>query len=414
MLGYYFYEKKSTNNVVEPNFLTDISTAPEYKFGYNVADYQFDTFTIKKNQFLADILVPYGVPYPTIHQVAEKAKDVWPVRDLRVNKPYCMITDSCDQAEAFIYFPNSYRYIHYNVNKDSSYVKMIEHPVDKKVVKGTGVLRSSLWNSMLDADLSPVLISRMEDALAWSIDFHHAQTGDQYKLLYEKETIEGKEVGIGRLLGAYYKNYDNEYYAIWYDDDEYSGFYDLTGRPTKKTFLRAPVKFSRVSSGYSLRRYHPVLKRVKPHFGTDYAAPRGTPIISVANGVVTHVAFTRGNGKYVKIKHNKTYQTQYLHMSRFAKGIKPGVHVKQGQVIGYVGSTGLATGPHVCFRFWKNGKQINHRKLNFPPAEPMPEDQLPAFYAYRDSVVQVLNNIPLTSLEIEPREVIKPDTTEIP
>ena len=172
---------------------------------------------------------------------------------------------------------------------------------------------------------------------------------------------------------------------------------------------RAPIKIASqfgISSSYNLRRFHPVLKRVRPHFGTDYAAAIGTPIVAVADGTVTHATYTRGNGRYVKIKHDGTYQTQYLHMSRYGKGIKSGVQVKQGQTIGYVGKSGLATGPHVCFRFWKNGKQVNHRRLKLPNPAPMPEAQKPTFYPTRDRVVKQLNAIPFP-------EVIEKESIEM-
>ena len=183
------------------------------------------------------------------------------------------------------------------------------------------------------------------------------------------------------------------YEELYYENEEYAGFYDLEGRPTKKGFLKSPVKASRISSSFSMSRLHPVLKRRKPHLGTDYAAPYGTPILAVGNGVVTKAGYTRGNGKYIKIKHDKTFTTQYLHMQRFASGIKAGVHVKQGDVIGHVGSTGLATGPHVCFRFWKNGRQVNHLKENFPPPEPMPQEQLPDFFQVRDDIMEELDQV---------------------
>ena len=157
-----------------------------------------------------------------------------------------------------------------------------------------------------------------------------------------------------------------------------------------KGFLKAPLKFSRISSHFNMSRLHPILRRVRPHLGTDYAAPYGTPILAVGNGVVIEAGFKGGNGNYVKIKHNKRITTEYLHMRGFAKGIHRGVQVSQGQVIGYVGSTGLATGPHVCFRFWMDGKQVNHLKFNFPPPEPLPKEELPGFYQHRDSLLQKL------------------------
>lgn len=176
-----------------------------------------------------------------------------------------------------------------------------------------------------------------------------------------------------------------------------------------KGFLKAPVKASRISSYYNLNRFHPILKRRRPHLGTDYAAPHGTPIQAVGDGVVSIASYTNGNGNYVKIKHDDTYQTQYLHMSGFADGIRAGSHVKQGQTIGYVGSTGLATGPHVCFRFWKNGRQVNHLRLNFPPPEPLPESELAKFNEQRDVYLKQLDEIVIktpTSEKIEqPKQI---------
>lgn len=243
---------------------------------------------------------------------------------------------------------------------------------------------------MVDNGLSYELTAKMEDALQWSVSFHHAQKDDEFKLVFDQNYIDGEQVGVGEVYAAYYKNASNEYYAIWYGKEKYAGYYDLEGRPMKKGFLKAPVKFSRISSRYNLNRFHPVLKRTRPHLGTDYAAPYGTPIYAVGNGVVVEASYTSGNGNFVKIKHDDRYQTQYLHMQKFASGIHRGVQVKQGQVIGYVGSTGLATGPHVCFRFWKDGKQVNHLNLQFPPPDPLPADELPAFFEVRDQYLAEL------------------------
>ncbi len=382
----------------ELNFPADTTTAdvfhniPVMKFGYDMSLFKIEENTIQQNEFISDILQDEGVSYKDIHNLAENAKDVFDVRNLQAGKNYAIVKDSCSEPQALVYIPNKYKYIKYNL-KDTLSTEVVEKQIERCIEMGSGVLKSSLWNTMIDNDMPPALISKMEDALAWSIDFYHTQNDDEYKLIYEREYIDGEAVGVGRLIGAYYKNYDNEYYAIHYDNEEYSGYYDLEGRPTKKAFLKAPVKMGRISSKFNLRRFHPVLKRRKAHRGTDYAAPYGTPIQAVANGVVTKVAYTKGNGRYVKIKHDKTYQTQYLHMQKYAKGIKPGMHVKQGQTIGYVGSSGLATGPHVCFRFWKNGEQVNHLKENFPPTEPMPVEELEEFYKYRDGIIKLIDNI---------------------
>ncbi|MDP4821323.1 MAG: M23 family metallopeptidase, partial [Saprospiraceae bacterium] len=182
---------------------------------------------------------------------------------------------------------------------------------------------------------------------------------------------------------------------------------DMEGRPMKKSFLKSPVQHSRISSFYNLNRFHPILKRRRPHYGTDYAAPHGTPIRAVGSGVISQASYTSGNGNFVKIKHRDNIETQYLHMSKFAKGIKPGAQVDQGDIIGYVGSTGLATGPHVCFRFWKDGKQINHLNLTFPPADPLPESEMPTFLQQRDKYLSLMNIDPATAIVVSRQDDLR-------
>lgn len=361
------------------------------RFGYDKSEFAISEHAFKKNEFLGDILSRNGIDYKWIAMLEKKAKDVFSVRKLRAGRNYTLIKEpNAEKLKCFIYEPDPYRYVEYDFT-DSVDVHMIHREITSCVETASGTVTTSLWNSMVDQGINVSLISRMEDALAWSIDFYHTQVGDSYKLIYEELYVDGKATSVGKLLGAYYKNYGNDYYAIYYENGKYNGFYDLEGRATKKDFLKSPVAFSRISSSYNLNRFHPIKKRRIPHLGTDYAAAYGTPIRAVANGVVTKASYTKGNGRYVKIKHDKTYTTQYLHMQKFGKGIRSGVHVKQGQTIGYVGSTGLATGPHVCFRFWKNGRQINHLRENFPPPEPMDDSELPEFFIKKDQIVETLD-----------------------
>jgi murein DD-endopeptidase MepM/ murein hydrolase activator NlpD len=368
-------------------------TVPTLKYGFAVDTFQLVENTIQSGQFLGDILQKYKIDYQTIEQLVTNAKDVFDVRQLRVGKPYTILTkDSTASADYFIYEPSVYEYIVFDL-KDDLQVERVERTVTSEIRASTGSLESSLWNAIVGQGLSYDLASKMEDALQWSVDFHHLQKGDEFKLIYDQNFIEEEEVGIGNVHAAYYKTGINEYYAIYYENEkgDISGYYDLKGHPMKRGFLKAPVKYSRISSYYNLNRFHPILKRRRPHYGTDYAAPYGTPIYAVGDGVVSRASYTKGNGNFVKIKHDDTFETQYLHMQKFAKGISPGVHVQQGQVIGYVGSTGLATGPHVCFRFWKNGKQVNHLNIKFPPAKPLPEEEMPAFNKLKDQYLEQLN-----------------------
>ena len=384
---------------------------PTTKYGFVLDTFHVTKSEIQPNQFLSDLLLSYKMDYVDIDQLVRNTNEEFDVRNFRVGKPYMILnTDTTTAADYFIYEPSVYSYLVYDLKELT--LKKVEREIVTKIETASGIIESSLWQTMLDNDLSFDLTAKMEDALAWTIDFHHIQKEDRFKLIYEQHYIDGNKVGVGEIKGAYYKNMDNEYYAFRFENDIHSGFYDLEARPMEKAFLKSPVKYSRISSRYNLRRFHPVLRRTKAHLGTDYAAPHGTPIYAVADGVVTKATRSRGNGKYVKIKHDDVYQTQYLHMSRFAEGVKPGVHVKQGETIGYVGSTGLATGPHVCFRFWKNGRQVNHLKENLPPPEPMPEKDIPLFNVLKDTMKRKLDLVQFKQLEKE-EEIIEPTTTTI-
>lgn len=365
-----------------------------FKFGFDVEDNHFDSGTIEYNQFVGDILTDNGVPFSTIADLELKSKDVFSVRKIKAGHKYHIVKrDSCtDGCKAFVYEPDPLRYVVYNF-EDSVSVEVHDKKFDICLDVASGVIETSLWNAMVDQDINPGVIDLMEDALSSSISFYHTKVGDRFKVIYERKYIDGEPIALGNLVGAYYQNASGEHYSVFYESEKYAGFYDEEGRPTKKSFLLSPIRAGRISSRYNLRRLHPIKRRRIPHLGTDYAAPYGTPIRAVADGVVTEVRYTKGNGKYVKIKHDKTYTTQYLHMQKYGKGMRPGVKVTQGQTIGYVGSTGLATGPHVCFRFWKNGAQVNHLRENFPPADPMPESELETFYAQRDEVKMLLDQI---------------------
>ena len=234
------------------------------------------------------------------------------------------------------------------------------------------------------------------DLYGWSVDFQSLQKGDKYKVQFEEKLIDGQVVGITDIKLAYFEHNGEPYHAIPFEQNGEVNFFDQDGNSLKKAFLRDPLKYTRISSRYNLRRFHPVQKRYKAHLGTDYAAPTGTEIRSVGDGTVIEARYTSANGNYVKIKHNGTYTTQYLHMSKIGKGIRAGARIKQGQVIGYVGSTGLATGPHLCFRFWKNGKQEDWLREKIPPSEPILSQNKLAFETKKSEALILLANIPVT------------------
>jgi murein DD-endopeptidase MepM/ murein hydrolase activator NlpD len=247
----------------------------------------------------------------------------------------------------------------------------------------------------LDNGIDISLAARLENIYAWTIDFFYLQKGDYFKVVYEEEFVEGESIGISRIKGATFSHGGKDFHALYFDQEGKPDYFDEAGNSLRKAFLKAPLQYSRISSRFSNSRFHPVLKRYKAHLGVDYAAPHGTPIMAVGDGIVQEATRRGGNGNFVKIKHNSMFATQYLHMSGFAKGIRPGVAVRQGEVIGYVGSTGLATGPHVCFRFWKNGQQVNPLAIEMPPSEPILDTLREQFQLAWDSMAGRLSGIPL-------------------
>jgi len=352
-----------------------------------------ETLKLQPNEVLSQLLLSRGVEYFKINQLIEAAKSIFPFKSIRAGKDLTIISDLVDSSiQAVVYEPDPYRRILFHLD-DSVHIEVIERPLEIKTETAGGMIDQSLWVSMNEQGLPLELISAMEDALGWSVDFYHIQKGDTYKLIYERKYVEGKAIGVQRLIGASYTSGNSVFNSIRYKGTQYEGYFDLEGRPMKKAFLKAPVEYSRISSRFSQKRFHPILKRNKGHFGTDYAAPCGTPIRAVADGRITAVSYTSGNGNFVKIKHDKTYDTQYLHMSRFGKGMRPGVMVKQGQTIGYIGQTGLATGCHVCFRFWKNGKQVNHLREKMPPPHVMDPSQLPGYKEYSKEIKAMMDTI---------------------
>jgi murein DD-endopeptidase MepM/ murein hydrolase activator NlpD len=269
--------------------------------------------------------------------------------------------------------------------------------VETRVNVASGKINSSLWLAMEEQKLSPKIAAELSTIYAWTIDFFKIQKGDAFKVYYENKYIDSvcseNYIGIGRILAAEFTYKGQPFYAFYYKENENFGeYYDEQGKTLRKTFLMAPVDYKRISSRYNKRRKHPVTGQWKGHFGTDYAAERGTPIWTTANGTIMKAAYTKNNGNYVKVRHNGSYTTQYLHMSKIKPGIRKGVYVKQGDIIGYVGSTGLATGPHVCYRFWKDGRQVDPFKQKLPPGDPIKKENREVYMLVKDSLMTILMN----------------------
>jgi murein DD-endopeptidase MepM/ murein hydrolase activator NlpD len=371
-----------------------IPVAPKMLYGIVVDSMQVTEGKVKRNQYLSQILTKYNVPYQKIHELSIVSKAVFDVRKIAAYKKYTVIStaDSLQTARAFIYEPNLTEYIVFHL-EDTVSVEHITRDIvitDREVA---GVIEASLAVTIDELGLSPQLTNDFVDVFAWQVDFFRLQKGDRFKVIYEEESVDDQPVGIGKIKGIYFEHFKNGYYAFHYDQGSGTDYFDEEGNSLRKALLKYPLEFTRISSRYSGNRFHPVQKRWKAHRGTDFAAPKGTPIRAVGDGIVLEAKYGKYNGRYVKIRHNSTYTTQYLHMSRIASGMKPGQKVKQGQTIGFVGSTGLAKGNHLCYRFWRNGVQIDALRVDLPPSEPIAETHLTKFNQSRDQMTKRLDNI---------------------
>lgn len=361
-------------------------------YGLAIDGFDIETGTVKRNEFLSDILQRYNIDLPSISVIAEKSKPVFDVRKIAAGHDYTAFKDQSGKAHYFVYQPNPIDYVVYDLRDDISVYKA-QKPVDTKLETVAGVIQSSLYETLEANGASPDLAVQLAEIYGWAVNFYRINKGDWFKLVYERKYVEGQPVGPGRIESAVFGHNGKEYQAYYFEgaDDERGAYYDENGKSLRRTFLKAPLKYSRISSRYTMRRFHPVQRRWKAHLGTDFAAPHGTPIVATAAGVVEASAYGSGNGNYVKIKHDNVYSTQYLHMSK--RAVKRGQRVSQGQVIGYVGSTGLATGPHVCYRFWKHGKQVDALAQVFPPSEPINEKYRVAFNRMLNAQQQVLASV---------------------
>jgi murein DD-endopeptidase MepM/ murein hydrolase activator NlpD len=368
---------------------------PKVLYGVNVDAFVVIEDKVKKNQFLADILTTYNVPVKFVNQVSSIPRNLFDVRKVATNKKYTVICspDSLKTAKAFIYEPNQIDYIVFTF-EDSLGVEVCQREVSIEEKSIAGVIQSSLSQTINEMGISHELTNKFVDIFAWQVDFQRLQKGDVFKLVYEEVQVEGRPIGIRNISGIYFEHFGSGYYAIPFDQGGGTDYFDDRGKSLRKALLKYPIEFTRISSRYTGRRFHPVQKIFKPHLGTDFAAPTGTPIRSVGDGIVEEAQYKSNNGNYVKIRHNGTYTTQYLHMSRIEPGIRAGDRVRQGERIGYVGSTGLATGPHLCYRFWRNGKQVDALRVELPPSQPIKTEFAEAYEQVKGQIKMQLDAIP--------------------
>ena len=371
------------------------------QFGYTLNNYNVVRDTVKRGDSFGTILENNNLFYPQIFNIVQKVKQVYDIRKINIGKPYTILfsKDSLKTPKVFIYQPNPIEYVLVSLTdslwaeKKAKAVKLIEFEAE-------GTIESSLSETMEGKKLSPLLSNELSEIYAWTIDFFRLEKGDNFKIIYTTKYVDDSiYVGLNRIHSAYFEHRKKPYYAIEFETDPKRGifeYFDEKGKNLRRAFLRSPVQFSRISSRYNLKRKIAYYGRVRPHLGTDFAAPINTPIRTTASGTVVKSGYTRGNGNYVTIKHNATYSTQYLHMKK--RGVKKGQFVKQGDYIGTVGMTGNTSGPHVCYRFWKNGKQVDPLRQKLPEAKPISQDLKEKYLDYMkpkklqlDSIVSNVN-----------------------
>jgi len=393
---------------------------PTIEYGFVLDSFQVIRDTVQPDWTMSHMLSPYGVSQYNINLAAEMAADSGVgLRYVKEGTPFIILAaigDTSKKALYCIYPKNIVEFIVFDFTTDSIKVERREKEtsIKEQILSGEIVKNSNLTfaldQQLKDINMTGEMAEFVAGVFAWTIDFFKLHPGDEFKVVYQEKSVEGMPYSVGEIKAAWFKHQGKEYFAFRYVVDSAAkqiGYFDTAGKEMKRPFLMSPVKFSRISSGYTMKRFHPVQKRWKAHLGTDYAAPHGTPILATGEGTVIAATYAGGNGNYVKISHNETYSTQYLHMSGFAPGIKKGVHVMQGQVIGYVGSTGLATGPHVCYRFWKNGEQIDHRAEKFPESVPMVDSLLPHYLEFIKPMKAQLDSMPITKYIITGDEPVE-------
>lgn len=368
---------------------------PVLKYGFFVDSFHIETGVVKNNQYLSHILNAKGIGMGDIDKIARKSKSIFDVRKIKSGQNFTFFStpDSANEARYFVYENSATEYTVFELF-DTLNIYQGKKEIQTRLRSVHGVVKSSLWNAMIGNGQDPILSLELSKIFAWTIDFFAIQKGDRYRMIYDELSVDSVRIGIGEIHAIEFDHYGEGNYAFRFVQDSIWDYFDEKGQSLRKTFLKAPLQYSRVSSRFSNGRMHPVLRIRRPHHGVDYAAPRGTPVMSIGDGTVIARAYQKGGGgNYLKIKHNSAYTTTYMHLHGFAKGITVGKMVRQGEEIAYVGSTGLSTGPHLDFRVHMYGKPIDPLKMKADPVEPVKEENILRYNVVKDSLLLELQKI---------------------
>lgn len=402
-ISFFFVTANDNENTGNEVAETDsiLPTEPIMKYGLPIEDFIVTYDTLQRGETLAEVLYGFGFTAKQVFKLTQCPDSIFDARRLRPGQACILLSDKDSSAHYFIYEESPKAYITFDLKENYRAAKELK-PVEWREGEVAGRVNNSLWVAMEESNVSPQLAVIMSHIFGWSVDFFGIQKGDEFRLIYSREYVEETPLNNYRILAASFTTNDTTIYAIPFTQDNEELFYNSNGNSLEGAFLKAPLDYYRISSKFSNSRFHPVLKRYRPHHGVDYAAPVGTPVYAIGSGKVIKKAYQgNGAGYYVKIRHNSTYVTTYMHLSRFAKGLKEGDFVKQKQVIGYVGSTGVSTGPHLDFRVHENGKPINPLTIKSQPKKPISQENKAAFSIVCDSLVTRLTAIPMANANNE-------------
>lgn len=385
-------ETKNASGTTEATTETEAQKEVPTLYGIDYSELIVEQGTIGTGQTAGALFAKYGLDPAMTDKTDKACRSVFDLRNMRAGNNYTAFisNDSLSQLKHFVYEQNKTEYLVISFIGDSVCVRQDLKDVSVKRRMGEAVIKSSLWNAMVEADMSPALAMELSEVYAWTIDFFGLQEGDKVKVIYDEQYVDSTRIGNGRIWGAIFNHGGKDNYAIPFNQDGRISYWDEKGQSLRKSMLKAPLKYSRISSKFSNSRMHPVLRIRRPHHGVDYAAPAGTPVVAVGDGTVVFKGWQSGGGNVIKIKHNTQYTTDYLHLRGFAQGIATGKRVSQGQVIGYVGSTGVSTGPHLDYRVWRNGTPIDPLKMVAEPAEPISKENMARFEFVRDRIMAEL------------------------
>jgi murein DD-endopeptidase MepM/ murein hydrolase activator NlpD len=389
----WFNKDRFMKRNVQESIRTDSIGAvpPVQMFGISVDSYYTETGIVQRNQILAQILRDYTLPRGAMAQLVTLTSKEFDMRRIKAGNPYTLFLtrDSVSMLQYLVY---EHSPVDYSVFDFTDSLRVYDYkkaivPVEKRV---RGKIETSLWNTITQQNINPMLALELSDIYAWTVDFFGIQPGDSFSVVYDELFVDTTDVGIGRIHAAYFRQNGREYYAIPFVQDSIESYFDADGNSLRRAFLKAPLHFRRISSRYSHSRLHPILRIRRPHHGVDYSAPVGTPVYSIGDGKVLETGYRGQSGRMVKVRHNSVYTTAYLHLSGYGKGIHPGASVRQSDIIGYVGSSGLSSGPHLDFRVYKNGSAVDPLKMESPPVDPVKMENMSAFDSVKANTLKRL------------------------